>query len=135
VTLARRLIVMLTIQFVRRTDGSEGVMPLVTAFNLRREDPLPEIEEAVRHAMTSIPALEIHDHEVDLVPIFEPEGFRTVVTRINIDLWERRARTKDALQDLAARVADSFQSVVGRERKVKVVIRPYDIGQSGWVSV
>ena len=26
-------------------------MPLVTAFNLRREDPLSEIEEAVRNAM------------------------------------------------------------------------------------
>ena len=110
-------------------------MPLVTAFNLRREDPLSEIEDAVRHAMTSIPALEIHHHEVDLVPIFEPDGFRTVVTRINVDLWERRARTKDALQDLAASVARAFQSVVGEERKVKVVIKPYDIEQSGWVSV
>ena len=50
-------------------------MPLVTAFNLRREDPLSEIEEAVRHAMTTIPALEIHDHEVDLVPVCEPDGF------------------------------------------------------------
>ena len=109
-------------------------MPLVTAFNLRREDPLSEIEEAVRHAITSIPALEIHDHEVDLVPIWEPDGFRTIVTRINVDLWERRSRTKDALQDLAARVAEAFQSVVGGERKVKVVIRPYDVEKSGWVS-
>jgi hypothetical protein len=47
-------------------------MPLVTAFNLRREDPLSEIEEAVRHAMISIPALEIDEYEVDLVPICEP---------------------------------------------------------------
>ena len=67
-------------------------MPLVTAFNLRREDPLSEIEEAVRHAITSIPALEIHDH------------------------------------------AEAFQSVVGGERKVKVVIRPYDVEKSGCVS-
>ncbi len=57
-------------------------MPLVTAFNLRREDPLSEIEEAVRHAMISIPALEINDYEVDLVPICEPDGFRAIVTRI-----------------------------------------------------
>jgi phenylpyruvate tautomerase PptA (4-oxalocrotonate tautomerase family) len=109
-------------------------MPLVTAFNLRREDPLSEIEEAVRHALTSMPALEINDHEVDLVPICEPDGFRATVTRVNVDLWERRARTKDALQDLAARVARAFQSVVGQERKVKVVIRPYDVEKSGWVS-
>jgi hypothetical protein len=109
-------------------------MPLVTAFNLRREDPLSEIEEAVRHAMTTIPALEIHDHEVDLVPVCEPDGFRTIVTRINVDLWERSPRTKDALQDLAAEVARAFQSVVGQERKVKVVIRPYDVEKSGWVS-
>ena len=109
-------------------------MPLVTALNLRREDPLSEIEEAVRHAMQSIPALEIHGHEVDLVPICEPDGFRATVTRINVDLLGRRARTKDALQDLAAEVAGAFQSVVGPERKVKVVIRPYDVERSGWVS-
>jgi len=107
---------MLKIQFADvGPDGSGGgVMPLVTAFNLRREDPLSEIEEAVRHAMTSIPALETHDHEVDLVPICETEAFRTIVTRINIDSWERHARTKDALQDLAAGVARAFQSVVDR---------------------
>jgi len=109
-------------------------MPFVTAFNLRRDDPLPEIEQAVRHALISIPGLEINEHEVDLVPIHEPDGFRTTVTRINVDLWERSSRTKDALQDLATRVAKAFQSVVGQERKVKVVIRPYDVEKSGWVS-
>lgn len=109
-------------------------MPLVTAFNLRRGDPLPAIEEAVRHALTSIPALEINDHEVDLVPVFEPDGFQALDVRINVDLWEAPARTKEALQDLATRVATAFQSVVGRDRKVKVVIRPYDVGKSGWVS-
>ena len=112
----------------------EGCMPFVTAFNLRRDDPLPEIEQAVRHALISIPGLEINEHEVDLVPIHEPDGFRTTVTRINVDLWERSSRTKDALQDLATRVAKAFQSVVGQERKVKVVIRPYDVEKSGWVS-
>jgi hypothetical protein len=52
---------MLTIQFADvGPDGSRRkAMPLVTAFNLRREDPLLEIEEAVRHALTSIPALDI----------------------------------------------------------------------------
>jgi hypothetical protein len=43
-------------------------------------------------------------------------------------------RTKDALQDLAERVVRAFQSVVGQDRKVKVVIRPYDVGKAGWVS-
>ncbi len=109
-------------------------MPRVTAFNLRRGDPLPEIEEAVRHALTSEPALEVNDYDVDLVPVYEPDGFRTTVSRIDIDLWEHPARTKDALQDLAVRVARAFRSVVGEERKVKVVIRPYDVGKSGWVS-
>lgn len=110
-------------------------MPRVTAFNLRREDPLSEIEEAVRHALTSVPALEVHDHEVDLVPVYEPDDFRTTVTRIDVDLWEHPARTNDALQDLATRVAKAFQSVVGAERKAKVVIRPYDVAKSGWVSL
>jgi hypothetical protein len=109
-------------------------MPLVTAFNLRREDPLSEIGEAVRRAMASIPALEINDYEVDFVPICEPDSLRAIVTRINVDLWERRTRTKDALQDLAENVARAFQSVVGQERRVKVVIRPYDVEKSGWVS-
>jgi len=57
------------------------------------------------------------------------------VTRINVDLWERRERTKDALQDLATRVATAFQAVAGRDRKVTVVIRPYDVEASGWVSL
>jgi hypothetical protein len=109
-------------------------MPRVTACNLRRGDPLSEIEEAVRHALTSQPDLEIHDHEVDMVPVYEPDDFRTTVARIDVDLWEHRARTKDALQDLAASVATAFQSVVGQDRNVKVVIRPYDVGESGWVS-
>lgn len=109
-------------------------MPRVTAFNLRKEDPLSAIEEAVRHALTSMPALEINDHEVDLVAVREPDGYRATVARIDVDLWERPARTKEALQDLAESVAQAFLSVVGRERKVKVVIRPYDVDKSGWVS-
>jgi hypothetical protein len=39
------------------------------------------------------------------------------------------------LQELAARVAESFRSAAGRDRQVKVVIRPYDVGTAGWVSV
>jgi hypothetical protein len=110
-------------------------MPLVTAFNLRREDPLSKIEDAVRRAMTSLPALEIKGDEVDLVPIYEADAIRASAARINVDLWEHPARTKDALQELAIRVAGAFQSVVGQERKVKVVIRPYDVRTSGWVSL
>ena len=109
-------------------------MPLVTAFNLRKEDPLPQIEDAVRQAMGSDPSLGIKGGEVDLVPVYEPDDYHAGVARINVDVWERPVLTKDALQDLAARVARAFQSVVGQERKVKVVIRPYDPGGSGWVS-
>jgi phenylpyruvate tautomerase PptA (4-oxalocrotonate tautomerase family) len=109
-------------------------MPLVTAFNLRKDDQLPEIEEAIKNALVSMPALEIHDDAVDFVPIFEAEGFPGTVTRINVDLWERTARGKDALQELAARVARAFQTVAGKDRRVKVVIRPYAIEKSGWVS-
>jgi hypothetical protein len=109
-------------------------MPLVTAFNLRPEDRLCEIERAVRDAMVSMPELRINDYEVDLVPVLKPDGFHGTVTRINVDLWDRHERTKDALQALATRIAEAFKSVAGRERKVTVVIRPYDIGKSGWVS-
>ena len=110
-------------------------MPLVTAFNLRPGDLLPEIEEAVRVALTTMPELGINDFEVDLVPVFAPEGFHGTITRINVDLWERPVRTKAALQELATRVATAFQEVAGRDRKVKVVIRPYDVEASGWVSL
>jgi hypothetical protein len=109
-------------------------MPLVTAFNLRAEDRLSEIEDAIRSALTSLPELGVNDYEVDLVPVLAPEGFHGTVTRINVDLWERPVRTKEALQELATRVASAFQAVAGRDRKVKVVIRPYDVGASGWVS-
>jgi hypothetical protein len=109
-------------------------MPPVKAFNLRRGDPLSEIEEAVRRALTSMPAVEIEEGEIDFVPVHEPEDFRAAVTRIDIDLWERETLTKDVLQELATRIAQAFRSVVGQNRKVKVVIRPYDVGTSGWVS-
>jgi hypothetical protein len=110
-------------------------MPPVKVCNLRREDPLPEIEKALRDAIRSMPALEIHDEEVDFVPICAPDGFHPTVARINMDPWEGPTRTKDALQDLAARMAMAFQSVVGQDRRVKVVIRPYDVEKSGWVSL
>jgi phenylpyruvate tautomerase PptA (4-oxalocrotonate tautomerase family) len=110
-------------------------MPLVTAFNLRADDRLPAIEEALKRALTSMPELGINDFEVDLVPVLAPAGFHGTVTRINVDLWERPVRTKEALQELATRVASAFQDVAGRDRKVKVVIRPYEVEASGWVSL
>ena len=110
-------------------------MPLVTVFNLRREDPLSDLEEATRRALISMPELAINDYEVDLVPVLRPDDFDGEVTRVNVDLWERAERTREALQELATRLAKAFQTVVGEDRRVKVVIRPYDIERSGWVSL
>lgn len=81
-----------------------------------------------------MPELQINADEIDLVPVCQPARFDGMVARINVDLWERRERTKAALQELATRVARAFQAAAGRERKVKVVIRPYDVDRSGWVS-
>ena len=110
-------------------------MPLVTVFNLRKEDRLSDLEEAVTRALTSMPELAINDWEINVVPVLQPDGFDGEVTRINVDLWERAERTKEALQELATRVAKAFQAVAGEDRKVKVVIRPYDVERSGWVSL
>jgi hypothetical protein len=109
-------------------------MPLVSVFNLRTEDRLSELEEAVRRALTSMPELAINDYEVDLVAVLRPADFDAEVTRINVDLWQQAERTKEALQELATRVGSAFQRVVG-ERRVKVVIRPYAVETSGWVSL
>ncbi len=109
-------------------------MPLITAFNLRKEDRLPDIENALRRALASMPELKINDDEIDFVPVSTPDGFHGQVTRINVDLWEGSHRTKAALQELAARAATAFQRVTGSDRKVKVVIRPYDVEGAGWVS-
>jgi len=109
-------------------------MPLVTAFNLREHDQLSEIENALKDALVSMPELKINDYEIDLVPVLQPDCFHGTVTRINVDLWERGERTKEALQELATRVAKAFKSVAGNDRKVKVVIKPYDVEKSGWVS-
>jgi len=57
---------------------------------------------------------------MDFVPVLKPDGFHGSITRINIDLWERRERTKENLQELAARVAKVFQRTAGADRKVKV---------------
>ncbi len=102
-------------------------MPLITAFNLHTEDRLGHIETSLREALVSLPELQINAHEVDFVPVLKPDGFHGPFTRINIDLWERRELTKEGLHELAARVA-------GTDRQVKVLIRPYDVGKSGWVS-
>lgn len=110
-------------------------MPRVTVFNLRKGDQLADLEEAIRRALTSMPELAIDEREIDLVPVLVPDGFDAEVTRIDVDLWERAERIKEALQDLATRVAKAFQAVAGRDRRVKVVIRPYDVGRSGWVSL
>lgn len=110
-------------------------MPLVTVLNLRREDRLSDLEEAVTRALTSMPELAINEWEVNVVPLLMPDGFEGGVTRINVDLWEHPERTKDALQELATRVAKAYRSVAGEERRVKVVIRPYDVEKSGWVSL
>jgi phenylpyruvate tautomerase PptA (4-oxalocrotonate tautomerase family) len=110
-------------------------MPLVTVFNLRREDPLSDVEEAITLSLTSMPELAINDWEVNVVPVLRPDGFDSEVTRINVDLWERAERTKEALQELATRVAKAFQAVAGEDRRVKVVIRPYDVETSGCVSL
>jgi hypothetical protein len=109
-------------------------MPLVTVLNLRPEDRVADVEVALRDALVSIPALEINAHEVDLAPVRAPDGFRGTA-RINVDLWERQQRTKSALQELATAVGHAFKGVVGRDRKVTVVIRPYDVGGAGWVSL
>jgi phenylpyruvate tautomerase PptA (4-oxalocrotonate tautomerase family) len=110
-------------------------MPLVTVLNLRSEDDLQAIEAAVAHAMAGMPELQINDREIDVIPVLRPDGFGKDVTRINVELWEREERTKERLQELAMRVAESFRSVAGQDRPVKVVIRPYDVGTAGWVSV
>ncbi len=109
-------------------------MPMVTVFNLRTNDPLWDVEAAIRRALTSMPELAIDDWDINVVPVLRPEGFDAEVTRINVELWERAERTKEALQELAMRVAEAFQAVVGDDRRVKVVIKPYDVGEAGWVS-
>ena len=109
-------------------------MPLVTCFNLRVDDALAEIEAAVRGALASMPELLIDADEIDFVPVLEPDAFQATVTRINVDLWERSERTKQGLQELATRVAEAFQAAAGTDRSLKVVIRPYDVETSGWVS-
>lgn len=110
-------------------------MPLVTVLNLKRADDLHEIEQAIRQALTSMPELEIKPEEVDLAPVLAPDRFSTNVTRINVDLWIKDVRTKGALQELAMRVGIAFRAVTDESRHVKVVIRPYDVGLSGWVSL
>lgn len=96
---------------------------------------MSDIENALRRALVSMPELKINDDEIDFVPVLTPDGFHGQVTRINVDLWEGSHRTKEALQELAKRAATAFQRVTGSDRKVKVVIRPYDVEGAGWVSV
>jgi hypothetical protein len=97
---------------------------MVCVFNLRWEDRLSELQGAITLALTSMPELAINDLEVNLVPVRKPDDFEQEVVRINVDLWERAERTKEALQELATRDARAFKAVTGEDRKVKVVIKP-----------
>ena len=110
-------------------------MPLVTVLNLRSDDDLRAIEQQIVRALSSMPELAINAWEIDVIPVLRPDDFEKDVVRINIDVWERPERSKPALQEVAARVAEGFRSAAGEERHVKVVIRPYDVGTAGWVSV
>lgn len=110
-------------------------MPLITAFNLRPEDPLPAIEAAVREALASLPEAAIVAAEIDFAPVLAAPGLEPAVARFNVDLWVREERTKARLQELATRIAAAFRSVAGEDRRVTVVIRPYDVAGAGWVSV
>jgi hypothetical protein len=51
-----------------------------------------------------MPELGINDYEINVVPVLAPEGFGGEVTRINVDVWERAERNKEALQELATRL-------------------------------
>ena len=108
-------------------------MPLITSFNLHTEDRLGHIKTALQEALVSLLELQINAHVVDFVPVLKPDGFHGTITRINIDLWERRERTKEGLQELAARVAKAFRSVRNGQTS-ESGDTAYDVGKSGWVS-
>jgi hypothetical protein len=110
-------------------------MPLVVALNLMPADPLAEIGAAVTDALVSMPELQVERSEVDFVPLLKASDDPDPIVRINVDLWRQPHRPKEGLQELATRVARAFQQVAGRDRRVKVVIRPYAIEESGWVSL
>ena len=107
----------------------------MTVFNLRKGDDLMRIELALKSALASIPEMEINYEEIDLVPAFSPDTYDAPVARVDVDLWEREKRSKENLQELARRMAVAFRDVVGVDRQVKVVLKPYDVTGSGWVSL
>ena len=109
-------------------------MPRMTVFNLQRGDDLGKIEDALKAALTSIPEMAIKEEDIDIVPCFAPEGFHATVARIDVDLWETDYRLKAGLQELATRMATAFKAASSPKRKVKVVLQPYDVHRSGWVS-
>jgi hypothetical protein len=87
-------------------------MPLITAFNLRKDDRWSDIESALRRALVSMPELRINDDEIDFVPVATLDGFHGQVTRINVDLWEGSHRTKEAPQGFLEQSSFSPQDMV-----------------------
>ena len=49
-------------------------MPLITPFNPRREDGLPDMEHALRRALMSMLEFKINDREIDFVPVLNLMG-------------------------------------------------------------
>jgi len=89
-------------------------VPLVTVLNLSQEDDLAAIEQEIARSLSSMPELAVNDSEIDVIPVRRPDGFENDIVRINVDLWERPERGKQALQELAMRVAEGFLAVLGR---------------------
>jgi len=75
-------------------------MPLVTIFNLRKEDRLSEIEEAVRKALTSMPPLEIRDNAVDVIPVVAPDSFPGTSHESTLTSGKRRGAPKRPCRSL-----------------------------------
>jgi hypothetical protein len=109
-------------------------MPIMTVFNLRKGDDLHKIEDALKAALTSIPEMAVALEDIDFVPCFAPEDLNATVTRIDVDLWEADHRPKTGLQELATRMTAAIKAASSPERKVKAVLRPYDVSRSGWIS-
>jgi uncharacterized protein (TIGR04206 family) len=65
-------------------------------------DDLTAIETALCNALASLPWMLFNAEEIDLVPAFAPRGFYATVARIDVELWQYPARTKEGLQELAA---------------------------------
>lgn len=124
------------------SNGRKGEdMPLITGINIvpsedrfRGDDWKSFLEQALKKAACSIPALQLTENQVDC---FFPDdsslgaGRRPSTAILSLTfLYKKPERTQEVLSQLAGVLASRFFEVMGNRQTIEIFIQPFDLETS-----